>query len=343
MEVPSILLNRILATAAKKGSSSLHLTVGSPPMVRINDKLSVLEGENILTLETLDKTIKSFLEEGDQARLAENKEMIFVKNFAGNFRFRVNIFYQKNLPAVSFRYIPDKIKTLAELAIPQPVSDTLKSNSGLFIIAGSYGSGKTATAAAMIEEINKNFNKRIITIEDPLEYSFFSSKSIIEQRQVGRDVKTFVDGLNYCLEEDVDLVYVGEIRKELSQAMPIILELASGNSLVIMELDANSSTRAIERILSSLSNKLPIEAARYNLADVLIGVIVQKLLPRRGGGMILAAEVLLANSAVKSLIREGKIYQLESVMQTSRKEGMINMEKTLEEMIRAGEIKSEDS
>jgi len=342
MEVPSILLNRLITEAAKKNASDLHLTIGSLPVMRVYNQLIVMEGENIITSEMVDKIIKLFISKEEEARLKKEKEIILVKSLGNNFRLRVNIIYQKTLLSLSFHYIPVRIKSLADLKIPLAIHNFLKLNFGFFAIAGPYNSGRTTTAASFIEEINKVNSKHIITIEDPIEYLFINKKSIIEQRQVSRDVKSVAAGLEYCFEEDVDLVYLSEIRKEFDQAIPLILELAAGNSLVILEINADSSTKAIEKILNSAATKLPQDAARYSLADVLLGVIVQRLLPRRGGGLILATEVLLANPAVKSLIREGKIHQLESVIQTSRGEGMISMGKSLEELIKNNEVRQED-
>jgi twitching motility protein PilT len=343
MEVPSILLNRILTEAAKKNAASLHLIVGSLPMMRINNELIAIENENIVTAEMMDKIINSFITEEERDALQRDKEIVFVKEFGGSFRFRVNIFYQKKMPSISFHYIPDVTKSLSDLELPKPLSNLVKMNSGLFIVAGSYNSGKTTTAAAIVEEVNRTYKKNIITIEDPIEFLFISKKSLISQRQVGRDVKSVVQGIEHCLDEDADLVYIGEIKKEFDSAIPLILELAAGNSLVILEINADSSIRTVEKILTSFSSKTSPEAARFSLADVLLGIIVQRLIPKRGGGLVLAAEVLLATGAVKSLIREGKVYQLESVIQTSRREGMVSMSKVIEELVRDGVIKREDA
>lgn len=342
MEVPSIFLNKILSEAAKKNASDLHLTVGSLPMVRINGQLIIMDGKSIITSETINKIINSFINEEEMVKFKKDKEIVLVKNLANNFRFRINVFYQKGLPSLSFHYIPANPKNLNDLKSLRILENFAKLSSGLLVIAGSYGSGKTATAAALIEEINKNSNKYIITIEDPIEYLFINKKSIIEQRQIGSDVQSVVAGLFHCFNEDVDLVYLGEINKEFKSAIPLILELAAGNCLVILEVNTDNALGTIEKILNALESKVNQEAARYSLADVLFGVIAQKLVPRRGGGLILAAEILLANSAVKSLIREGKIYQLESVIQLSRKEGMISMRKALEELVQAGEVRRED-
>jgi len=337
MEIPSIFLNRILSEVARRGASDLHLSVGSIPMFRINNELAVMEGEEIITIDAVEKIISSMLSPEEVEKLKIEREITAVRVFAGSFRFRLGIFYQKDLPTLSFHYIPGAIKTLNELNIPKVFYDFMKLKCGLVIVAGSYSSGKTTTIASFIEEINRNESKYIITIEDPIEYLFVNKKSIIEQRQVGRDVRSVASGIGYCLNEDVDLVYISEIKREFSSAIPLILELAAGNCLVVMEINADSSVRAIEKILGSIDINLPEESIRYSIADILVGVVTQKLLPKRGGGSALASEIVLMNHAIKSLIREGKIYQIESSVQTFRKEGMISMEKAVEELNKSGE------
>jgi len=342
MEIPSIFLNRILAKTAKDKASTMILTVGSLPAFRVDNHLHIMEDESMLTVEIIEKLIGFILDADEKKLLADEKEVVVVKIFGGDFRFRVNVFYQKGLPALSFHYIPAAPKKLTDLRFPEILNNLIMCRSGLIIIAGSKFSGKTTIAASIIEEVNINKRRHIATIEDPIEYLFVNKRSIIEQRQVGRDVKSVVKGLHHCLEEDVDIVYLGEIRKELAEVLPLIFELASGNSLVVLEINSNSAVHTVEKILNSFDNN-QTESARYNLADVLVGITVHKLVNRVGGGIILVSEVLLANAAVKSLIREGKIYQLESVMQTSRREGMISMDKAIEELIEAGEIKPEEA
>ncbi|MDO8667508.1 MAG: ATPase, T2SS/T4P/T4SS family [bacterium] len=343
MEVPSILLNRILSEMAKKNASDLHLAVGSPPMIRVDGEFSALAGQEMMTSEILSKFAETFLSQEEVVKLSENKSLILVKNIT-NFRFRINVFYQKDLLSLSFHYISSAIKNFLELGLPEETNNFLKVNSGLLVIAGAYNSGKTTTAVSLIEEINKTAVKNIITIEDPIECLFVSKQSLITQRQVGSDVKTVMDGLDYCLNEDVDVVYINEIKDEevFNQSMQKIFELASGNCLVVLEINTDSSVRVLEKVLAGVSQKMTLEAARYNLADILVSVVVQKLVKRRGGGLILANEVLLNNSAVKALIREGKIYQLESIMQISKKEGMITLEKSLDRLIELGEVRRED-
>ncbi len=339
MEVPSILLNRILSEAAKKKVSSLHLMVGSLPMARIDNQLTPFAGTEIITKEILAKIIDNLLDDKEKESLKLNKSIETVKTVAGNFRFKVNIFFQKEMPAISFHYISESIKNLDELGVPKSFIELVKKDSGLLIIAGVYGSGRTTTAAAFIEEINKSTNKNIATIENPIEYLFVGKKSIITQRQVGMDVNSVVEGLSFCLREDVDLVYINGIKKEeiIVEAMPLIVELAAGNCLVFLELNSDSSVRTVEKLISCLQKKT-VEAARYDIADILLGVIIQKLITKKGGGSVLASEILINNSAVKSLIREGKTAQIENIIQTSRQEGMISMEKALADLADSGII-----
>jgi twitching motility protein PilT len=328
MEVPSIFLNRILSEMVQKSGSDLHLAVGSPPMIRINGQFTPLVDQDMVTSETINKITENFLSPEEIIKLKEAKGVVLVKNIS-NFRFRINIFYQKGLLALSFHYIPGVIKSFKDLGLAEACNNFLGISSGLLIIAGPYHSGKT---------IN------IVTIEDPIEYLFVSKTSLIMQRQIGIDVNNVADALDYCLSEDVNVVYVNEIRddKIFNAVMPKIFELASGNCLVILEINADGSERVLEKVLAGVATDSLTEAVRYNLADILIGVLVQKLVKRRGGGLVLVNEVLLNSSAAKSLIREGKIYQLESVIQTSKKEGMISMEKSLNNLIESGEVRRED-
>ena len=343
MEVASIFISKILAEAANRDGTSLHLSIGSQPLLRIDGDLSALPNENIISQDIMSGIISFLLSEEEIVKFNADKEIVLVRDFSGNLRFRANIFYQKGLPAVSFHFIQSTMKSLAELGLPESVSAFTALDSGLLIIAGPFGSGKTTTATAFVEEINKSEKKYIITLENPIEYLFFNKNSIIDQRQIGRDVNSVIDGLNYCLNEDVDVVYAAEIKNNFTEAIPLVLNLAAGNSLVILEMNADNSIAPIEKILAAAAATSSRESACYSLADVLAGVIVQKLLPQRGGGLALATEVLLVNSAVRSLIREGKLFQIESIIQTSRREGMFSMRKSIEDLIQAGKINQDSA
>jgi twitching motility protein PilT len=338
MDSPVEFFKRMLLDLAKKNASGLHLSVGSVPMLRNFGRLSEAEGEEVLKKEDLEKIIRSFLSEEDLAVLAEKKELLFVKDFGENFRFRVSVFFQKDSPSISLSYISEEIADLDSLGFPNTFKKNLFGATGLLIVAGPPASGKTSTIASIIERINKEKKKYIITLEDPIEKIFVNKKSLIDQRQIGRDVNDFFDGLRHCLEEDVDVVYVDEIRVDFELALPYILELASGNTLVILEINAENSIRALEKILNTSSRNLTKEAVHFMLADVFFGVVAQRLIPNRESGLSLALEVLLSNFAVKSLIREGNIYQLEGIIQNSAEEGMISMEKSIKDLVLSGEV-----
>ncbi|MDP2736620.1 MAG: ATPase, T2SS/T4P/T4SS family, partial [bacterium] len=227
MEVPSIFLNRILSEMVQKNGSDLHLAVGSPPMIRINGQFVPLTGQEMVTGEMINKITETFLGPDEIVKLKETKGVILVKNIS-NFRFRINVFYQKGFLALSFHYIPGVIKSFTDLGLAEVCNNFLQAQAGLLIIAGAYNSGKTTTAAALIEEFNKTKALNIITIEDPIEYLFVSKTSLIMQRQIGIDVNTVADALDYCLSEDVDVVYINEIKDDqvFNSVMPKIFELA---------------------------------------------------------------------------------------------------------------------
>ncbi len=342
MEVVSIFLNRILLAGKKKRVASLHLSADCVPVVRVQNELLELEGEASVENDLLMGIIKSILLEDELAILGEKKEITIAKNLAGELRFRINIFKQKASYSISFYYIPKKIKTVKEINLPEIISRIVDQKAGLLVVAGPYGSGKTATCSALLEEINTKNGGHIVTIEEPIENIFVRKKSLIEQRQVGRDVRTAEDALNYCLSDDVDLVYVGEFRQHFELAFPLIAELSSGNSFVLLELNAPSSVQVIEKLVNALESKYNEEAARFMLADILSAIVIQKSFPKKPVGKVIAYEVMINNSAIQSLIREGKYFQIDNIIQTSRKEGMISIKKSIDSLLASGEIRESD-
>jgi len=340
MEVYTILFNRLLSEAAKRQAADLHLSVGSIPAIRQDGAWQPLEGEKIIEQETLSQIINSFLSEGEQKILTAKKEITIVKELAGNFRFKINVYYQKKLLAASFRLISQTIRNFESLQLPSIIGTLAEKTKGLLIVAGSYSSGKTNTIAAIVEYINQTSKRRILTLESLVEIMFVSKKSIVEQRQIGNDVSSLIDGLKYAKNQDIDVLVVSEIKDEINKAIPLCLEIASGSCLVILEINAGSTIQAIENIIESYSDS-KIESARFLLADVLQGAIVQKLLPKVGGGSILAIELLIATQPVKSIIREGKIKQLATAIETSGSEGMISMTKSLVSLVKNGQVSRE--
>ncbi|MCK5416164.1 Flp pilus assembly complex ATPase component TadA [Candidatus Parcubacteria bacterium] len=338
MEVISIFINKILSEAVRKKSTSLRLSIGSFPMIRVNGELLAMENEEIISRETLTGIVNSIVSDEEWKSIEREKEVVLVRDFPGGLRFRINVFFQKNLPTISFYLIPHSIRQLNELNLPTSFTDFVSLKSGLIVVVGPFSSGKTSTIASFIDKINREQYKYIITIEDPIEQIFISQKSVINQRQVGIDSNSFSSALSYCLEEDVDLIYVSSIEQDFNSAMPIIMNLAAGNSLVILELNSNNSVNVLERILSASYKTMSKEAARYCLADVLQGILVQDLFPKVGGEMVMAYELLINNSAIKSLIREGKLNQIKNVIESSGNDGMRSMKKSIDTLIKNGEI-----
>lgn len=337
MEVPSIFLNKLLREAAKKSARSIYLSVGSAPVLRVKDSLVTFE-ESVLDKQKIEQIIQSFLTKEEMEELKKEKELIVVKNFLDDFRFRINIFYVRGAPSVSFHFISNQIRDIDSLDLPENFYKLLDYKSGLLVVTGPNNSGKTSTAASIVEKINKNKKKYIVTLEKPVESLFVNKKSIVNQREVGTDVKSFKEGLLNCLEEDVDLVYIGEMREDFDEAISYIAELAAGNCFVVLEMDSEDSVRALEKILNSLKKTRIKEAASHFLADVMVGVLAQKLISNKDNDYSLAYEFLYVNTAVKSLIRDNKIYQIDNMIQNYMDSGMISMERSVRNLYDDGMI-----
>jgi twitching motility protein PilT len=342
MEVYSILFNRLLSETAKRQASDLHLSAGSIPVIRKDGHLITLEEEKIIEETVLEQIVTSFLTEAEQKTLAKKREITVVKVLGGHFRFKINIYFQKGLLAVSLRLVTPAVRDFNSLGLPPAVANFSRLSDGLVVIGGIYGSGKTTTIGALLELINQQQKKRMLTLENPIETIFANQQSIIEQREVGKDVPTLVSGLQYCRHEDIDIIAIADIRDELSEVLPLILKLAASGSLVFLEMHADSAARVIENIMDAF---LPHKAAaaRALLADVLRGIAVQRLVPKNGGGQALALEVLLGSPAVTSVIREGKFSQLETIIQTSGGEGMVSMTTSLSRLVASGQVSREDA
>jgi twitching motility protein PilT len=336
MEVAlNIIINKILMTAAKRRASHVHLTVGSYPVLRIDDGLIELGEEKIITNSFINQLAEAWLTADQKKELAEKKELIFAKEVEKNFRLRINFFYQKNFISASLHLIPGQIPNLINLGLPKSVYSLTDRNAGLIVICGPYGSGRTTTAAAMLEEINKNRKVDILTIEQPIEYLLVNKESIIEQREVGHDVNSFTDALNYAKRSDVNVLFVDSTSE--SSVLPLALEFATSGRLVIMIMDTTSVIQTIEEMIAGFEEGEKNRAQNL-LSDSLLAIISQRLVPRVGGGLILATESLIATDSVRSLIKEGRIQQLATVMQSSRAEGMTSLDQSLAELVKSGDV-----
>ncbi len=333
--VENIQVNKILNMAAERRATDIHLTPGNYPVLRIDGKLVTLTSEAVLTPDFLLGMAESFLSADDQKRLAQEREVVSVYNWANRARFRAKVFYQKGFLAISLRLIPQIIPTIKDLGLPPVLSQLIDKDKGLLVITGPFGSGRTTTATSLLETLNHGKGVHIQTLEKPIEYLLANNQSVIEQREVGKDTESFIKGLQDMLESDIDVAVIHELSEEGEEEL--ILQLAESGKLVILIMDANSVISALERFISNLDPSRR-SWGQDLLSQVLIGVIAQKLLPRLSGGQILAYEVLTMTPAVRSIIQSDRLLQLNNIMQTSREEGMINMDKSLINLVNLGEI-----
>lgn len=336
----TLIINDILNAAAERKATDVHLVAGNNPVIRVEGHLITLVDQPVLTGDILMALAESFLSKENFEKLNRNKEVIAIYNWADRNRYRTKVFYQKGFLAISLRLISPFIRAPKDLGVPTSILQLLNRDKGLIIITGPFGSGRTSTAASLLETLNQNKGLHIQTLERPIEYLFSNNQSVIEQRSVGKDVNSFVEGLKNMLDEDIDAVFVDSAHEEGMEE--IILELAESGKLIIYIMDADSVTSALDRFIDSISGAKR-DWAREILADVFLGAMAQRLLPRVGGGMIMSSEVLINNPAVRSSIRSDKLNQLNSIMQTSKDEGMSTLDKSLMELVRIGEITTEDA
>ena len=328
-----------LDIAIQKQASDIHFTVGVPPILRVDGKLLAIPNEVALTAQTCEKLCRSFMTEEQVTKITSHKEIDFSFGYKET-RFRVNTYFQKGNWAASLRLIASKIKSIAELGLPPILEKFTTHSQGLVIITGPTGHGKSTTLAALIEHINNHRLEHIITIEDPIEYVFQHKKSIVDQRELGSDTNSFARALRSALREDPNVVLVGEMRD--LETIEAALTIAETGHLVFTTLHTNSASQTTDRIIDVFPPHQQ-QQVRLQLANVLLGVISQRLIPKTAGGRIVACEIMIANSAVRNLIREAKTHQLPNVIQTSASEGMISLDKVLAELVSKGEISIDDA
>lgn len=336
----TLLINKILNLSAERRATDVHLTVGNYPVLRIDGKLLTLTDEQVLTPDFLLAMADSFLSEVDKKNLESSKEVITVYSWANRARFRARVFYQKGYIAISLRIIPQLIRSPKDLGLPPILTQLIAKERGLLIITGPFGSGRTTTVASLLETLNRNKGLHIQTLEKPIEYLLANNQCVIEQREIGKDTTSFAKGLADTIDEDVDVVVVGTVNEDGLEEL--ILQSAESGKLIIAIMDADSAISALERFISNLKPEKKIWGQDV-LSQVLLGVVAQRLLPRIGGGLSLAYEALTMTSAVQAIIKDNRLYQLNSIMQTSKEEGMINLDKSLLELVRVGEVSANDA
>lgn len=333
-------LKKLLMLVGQQGASDLHLVVGRYPTLRIDGKLHPLKEENILTPADTKALSDVLLSDDKKQELLSMGHVDFSYSFEDRVRFRTNVFFQKGYVSVTMRFVMDKLRNLEELNIPESLYGFTNYSQGLVLITGPVGHGKSTTLAAMVDYINHNQEKHVITIEDPIEFVYNQDRCIINQREIGRDAKNFPDALRAVFREDANVVLLGELRdlETISTAMTA----AETGHLIFATLHTNDSAQTIDRIIDVFPTHQQNQI-RLQLASVLLGVVSQRLLPRTGGGRVPAVEIMFKNHAIENLIRENKVHQLDSVIETSLREGMVSLDRSLSELILRGLVSVEDA
>ena len=319
--------------------TDLLLTVGAPPLIRVDGHLRPIAGMPVLEAEATERTILAVIGEELAAKYQHARQVDFSFSWKKKGRFRGNAFFQRGTMALALRLIPFAIPTFEQLGLP-PVADRFVAQSqGFVLVTGPTGSGKSTTLASMIDRINSERSTHIVTIEDPIEYLHHHRRSAVNQREVGEDTLSFQDALRAVLREDPDIVLVGEMRDPESIAMA--LTIAETGHLVFATLHTNDTAQALDRIVDVFPAERQPQV-RVQLANTLSGIIYQQLLQRVGGGRIAAFEVLVATHAVRNLIREGKSRQIRNIVATGQSEGMQTLEASVSQLVHAGIVSYEE-
>ncbi|MEK7212230.1 MAG: PilT/PilU family type 4a pilus ATPase [Patescibacteria group bacterium] len=330
-------LKDLLITAAKQNASDLHIAVGRKPTLRIDGTLVALQKESILTPEVVEGLITALLTPEQKERLLRDKQLDFAYNLEDKARFRVNTYFQRGYLAAALRTISTRIRTIEELRLPPILHDFARLSQGFILVVGPAGHGKSTTLAAVLDEINHTRADHIITVEDPVEYIFTQDRGIISQREVGTDTPTFHEGLRTLLRQDPDVVMIGEMRD--AESISTAMTAAETGHLVFSTL-TNSASQTVDRIIDSFLAEQQGQVISQ-LAATLVAIVSERLLPRLGGGRVPAMEIMIVNPAIRNLIRERKVYQIDLVIETSFQEGMITLNRSMANLVKHKEISLE--
>ncbi len=333
-------LKKYINVVLHEGASDLHFSTEAHPTIRVAGNLSPMLKEPVLTHEDTAGFAKVLLTPDQQKHFLEKKEMDFAFQTDEGARFRGNTFFQRGAIGVALRLIPKTIRSIAELNLPDVLESFARKSQGFFLVVGPVGQGKTTTLAALVELINTERMEHIVTIEDPIEYIHMPKQSLIDQREVGIDTKDFASALLSAFREDVDVLLVGEMRGP--ETMAAAVTAAETGHLVFSTLHTNNAAQTIDRIIDTFPANQQ-DQIRLQLGSSLAGIFSQRLIPRVSGGLIPAYELLINNKAVANLIREKRTHEINTVIETSSTEGMIDMNRSLADLVGRGEITVESA
>jgi twitching motility protein PilT len=333
-------LDALLERLWRAGGTDLLLTSGAPPLLRVDGELTRPDGLAALTGPRVTELAHRLLSDRQVNELARGTEIDFSFSWRGTARVRGNAFRQRGDTAVALRMIPRQIPGFDDLRLPVAVRDLARLNQGLVFVTGPTGSGKSTTLASLVDWINANRAVHILTIEDPIEYVHDHKRSAVNQREVGEDTDTFSHALRSALREDPDVILVGEVRD--LESIRFALTLAETGHLVLATLHTNDTTQAVDRLIDVFpADQQP--QIRVQLANALTAIVHQRLLPKASGGMVAAYEVLVATSAVRNLVKEGKTNQLRNQVLTGQRDGMQTLESSLAELVAAGVVRHDEA
>lgn len=335
MENSGIKIETLLEECVRRNASDLHLQYGLPPILRVDGALTPVPNTPALNEEMLKTLIFATLDEDQQKIFLKDKEFDYSFSFGDIARFRVNAFHERGKMAAAFRLIPNQIRSINDLGMPPIVETFANFPRGLVLVTGPTGSGKSTTLAALIDKINREKSVHIITIEDPIEFTHKSRRSVIVQREVHYDTFSFSAALRSALREDPDVVLIGEMRD--LETIQAAITIAETGHLVFATLHTNSAAQSIDRMIDVFpAHQQP--QIRSQLSNMLQAVCAQRLVPAIGGGRVVAAEIMIANPAIRALIRDGKTHQLDNAIQTGADQGMQTMDRTLAKLVQTGVI-----
>lgn len=331
-------INDLLKIAVDKGASDLHIAVGLPPTLRLDGQLQAMGGEKPLSAKNVAEIITAMLSAPQKERFAKERELDFAYEVEGAGRFRVNLHWEKDVMGLVARVIPSKIPTMEELAMPEIFYKLARLDQGLVLVTGPTGHGKSTTLAAMIDLINTERAAHIVTLEDPIEFLFSPKKSIVKQRQLGTDMLSFAEGLKHVLRQDPNVIMIGEMRD--LETISAAITIAETGHLVLATLHTYSAAQTIDRIID-IFPPYQQPQIRLQVSMTLKGIVSQRLLPCQDGGRVAVREVLINTPAVASLVRDNKVAQLRSVIETNAAEGMHTMDAELIELVKQGRVSKE--